>query len=86
MLGGDSSKKSSTSLRKAVYAKRDQGRSMDPGALDFAENDDDDEEEATDLEDNTNEISSSRGRQHAFKILEARNKIPAAGMWRSLAT
>ena len=70
-------------LRRASYADRDRGRDLDPGPLDFAaenvdeeESDDDDEEQGPD---------ETRGRHRALKILEARSKIPSEGMWRSLA-
>lgn len=75
-------------LRKASYAKRDRSRAIDPGALDFivgvgeeAEEDESDDEPANP----TNTASEGRGRQRALKILEARSKIPEAGMWMSLA-
>ncbi|KAH7912953.1 hypothetical protein BJ138DRAFT_1003417 [Hygrophoropsis aurantiaca] len=74
----------SATLRRASYAERDRSRLMDPGALDFAIQDDEDEDEG----ESDNELSKvdvrdeERGRQRAFKILEARSKIPAAGMWR----
>jgi hypothetical protein len=59
---------------------------MDPGALDFAleeedDEDDDDDNEAT----RTSTDQDGRGRQHALKILQLRSEVPASGMWRSLA-
>lgn len=78
---------SSTSFRKASYAERDRSRAMDPGTLDFiagggegAEQDESDDEPGQ-----TNVPEEGRGRQRALKILEARSKIPEAGMWMSLA-
>ncbi|KAA1466459.1 hypothetical protein DENSPDRAFT_925878 [Dentipellis sp. KUC8613] len=68
----------SAAIRKATYAERDRGRSLDPGALDFA-TDDDDEKSDT-------EQGPGRGRNHALKILQARSELPPEGMWRSLAT
>ncbi|TDL29529.1 hypothetical protein BD410DRAFT_779952 [Rickenella mellea] len=74
--------KSPTALRKAAYAERDRSREMDPGILDFADDYNDEEDPTSD----SSNVSASRGRQHAFKILKARSEIPDAGMWRSLAT
>ncbi|KII95290.1 hypothetical protein PLICRDRAFT_34131 [Plicaturopsis crispa FD-325 SS-3] len=78
---------SSAALRKAVYAERDALRALDPGPLDFAADDDDDEQEQSEEE---NPVpgdvgAGGRGRQHAYKILQKRSEVPAAGMWRSLA-
>ncbi|EGO02123.1 hypothetical protein SERLA73DRAFT_86323 [Serpula lacrymans var. lacrymans S7.3] len=78
---------SSSAFRKASYAERDRSRLMDPGALDFVAQGDEDEDES-DSEDEPSKADAfegGRGRQRAFKILQARSKIPAAGMWRSLA-
>jgi hypothetical protein len=69
---------SSLALRKATYAERDRIRAMDPGTLDFAD-EDTDEDTQTDGED------GERGRKHAQKILKARSELPAASMWRSMA-
>lgn len=72
---------SSSTLRRAAYAERDRQRSLDPGALDFSL-EEDDEEEATE------EITSGTGhtgRDRALRILQARSSLPEAGMWRSLA-
>jgi hypothetical protein len=78
---------SSATLRRASYAERDRSRAIDPGALDFiagngeeAEDDQSDEEPTK-----ANVADEGRGRQRAFKILQARSKIPEAGMWMSLA-
>ncbi|CDO71394.1 hypothetical protein BN946_scf184908.g152 [Trametes cinnabarina] len=71
---------SSSSLRRASYAERDRKRSIDPGALDFAvDNDVADEDVESDPE------TGGKARQRALKILQARDDMPAAGMWRSLA-
>ncbi|KAH9948340.1 hypothetical protein B0H21DRAFT_777899 [Amylocystis lapponica] len=72
---------SSTAMRRAAYAERDRSRSIDPGALDFApdEGDEDDEDDAVDTS------VGGRARQRALRILQARNEVPEAGMWRSLA-
>jgi len=77
----------SATLRRASYAERDRSRAIDPGALDFiagegeeAEDDESDEESTK-----ANLADEGRGRQRAFKILQARSKIPEAGMWMSLA-
>lgn len=78
---------SASALRKASYAARDRGRSMDPGTLDFVSQDDegDEDDESDDEPSQMDTPDEARGRQRAFKILEARSKLPAAGMWRSLA-
>ncbi|KAH7931149.1 hypothetical protein BV22DRAFT_1052884 [Leucogyrophana mollusca] len=71
----------SASLRRASYAERDRSRLMDPGALDFAIQDED--EDGDESEDELSEVHAQdegRGRQRAFKILEARSKIPAEGI------
>ena len=65
---------SSASIRKAKYAERDRARSMDPGTLNFAAIEEEEE----------NQISDRRGRKLALKILKARNKIPEAETWKSL--
>lgn len=77
---------STSALRKASYAARDRDRSMDPGTLDFVSQDEGDEDDESDDEPSQmGPHNEARGRQRAFKILEARSKLPAAGMWRSLA-
>ncbi|KAI0637989.1 hypothetical protein C8Q77DRAFT_1153680 [Trametes polyzona] len=68
------------SLRRASYADRDRARAIDPGALDFAV----DEDEVEDDVDSDPE-TGGKARQRALKILKARDEMPAAGMWRSLA-
>ncbi|KAL4081397.1 hypothetical protein V8B97DRAFT_1922557 [Scleroderma yunnanense] len=74
---------SSATLRRELYAERDRSRHLDPGALDFtAESGDEGSDEETD---EASVPDEARGRHHALKILEARSKIPAEGMWRSLA-
>ncbi|ETW84015.1 hypothetical protein HETIRDRAFT_123713 [Heterobasidion irregulare TC 32-1] len=80
----EASNGSSAAIRRASYAERDRGRSMDPGALDFEAADDDDESDADNM-DNMTQVGN-RGRRQALKILQARSELPAEGMWRSLAT
>ena len=77
---------SSTALRKAAYAERDRTRSMDPGALDFAAEDDEDVDES-DADSLTlgSSDAGQRGRKQALKILQLRSRLPEEGMWRSLA-
>lgn len=77
----------STTLRKASYAERDRSRAMDPGTLDFIAGDREEvrEDEGNEEPDRTDVADEGRGRQRALKILEARSKIPEAGMWMSLA-
>lgn len=66
-------------MRKASYAERDRLRSIDPGIVDFADEDDDEEADIDD--DLDNEHVGGRARQRALKIIEARNSVPAAGMF-----
>ncbi|KAF8239024.1 hypothetical protein L208DRAFT_1239740 [Tricholoma matsutake] len=77
---------SRTALRKAVYAERDRSRSIDPGALDFEEEEEKSHLVADDeaFKDDTAD-AGDRGRNRALKILQAGSEIPEAGMWRSLA-
>ncbi|KAF9236214.1 hypothetical protein BU15DRAFT_89261 [Melanogaster broomeanus] len=77
----------SSALRRASYAERDRTRARDPGALDFPNEDGaDDEDEESDAEPSrVDTANEGRGRQRALKILEARSKVPEAGMWMSLA-
>jgi len=77
--------KTAAAIRKETYAERDRVRAMDPGVLDFAADDDVDDETDTELIVEADQISMSRSRQHALKILEAGSKVPAEGLWRSLA-
>ncbi|KAK7696035.1 hypothetical protein QCA50_000676 [Cerrena zonata] len=83
-------RKSSAALRKASYAERDRMRSIDPGIVDFVDEDDgedeDDEDDDAVLGDDVNvQQVGGRARRRALKILQARDSVPAAGMWRSLA-
>lgn len=79
---------SSATIRKAKYAERDRSRSMDPGALDFA-TEEDEEDTGDQMEGDQiaieTQVSGERGRKQALKILKARSELPEAGMWRSLA-
>jgi hypothetical protein len=82
--------RSTVALRKAAYAERDRSRSIDPGALDFEE--DEEEEEATSdvegdaLSQDSTANAGGRGRNRALRILQAGSEVPEAGMWRSLTT
>jgi hypothetical protein len=69
---------SSASIRKAKYAERDRTHSMDPGTLDFATIEEEDDEEESEISDD------GRSRKLALKILKARNKIPEVETWKSL--
>ncbi|TRM67860.1 hypothetical protein BD626DRAFT_107199 [Schizophyllum amplum] len=77
-------RESSTARRKQMYGERDRERGLDPGALDFTGEEDEEEsdEDTTRGEDGK---SMSRGKQRALKILESASKVPEEGMWRSLA-
>ncbi|KAJ7887479.1 hypothetical protein B0H14DRAFT_3082019 [Mycena olivaceomarginata] len=80
----------SSSVRRAVYAERDLQRARDPGALDFAADDNSViEEEEEEGENETRTPLSLVRRQRpprALKILQARSDLPDSGMWRSLAS
>ena len=78
---------STSTLRRASYAERDKKRAMDPGALDFTAEEDEEgsgvSEEETELaEDDT----GTRSRKKALRILQKSSEVPEEGMWRSLAT
>jgi hypothetical protein len=55
--------------------------SQDPGVLDFAGYDDNENDE----DDEPSDLPGQRSRQQALKILQARSRVPEEGMWRSLA-
>ncbi|CAA7258578.1 unnamed protein product [Cyclocybe aegerita] len=74
---------SAAAVRKAAYAERDRLRSMDPGALDFANGPD---EQDDDDDDDEEEPSEQKARKQALRILQARSEVPEEGMWRSLAS
>lgn len=81
-----SKKKSPAAIRKDTYIKRDRLRAMDPGVLDFMaeEDDDDDDSPSSGSQDDVAQVSTSRGRLHALKILKAGSSVPDAGLWRSM--
>lgn len=54
---------------------------MDPGTLDFATIEEEEDEEET----LTNRGSGERSRKLALKILKARDELPEDGAWRSVA-
>jgi hypothetical protein len=60
---------------------------MDPGALDFTAEDDEDEMDDSDGDSLSHGTPSAgqRGRKRALKILQLRSRLPEEGMWRSLA-
>ena len=75
-------KKSAAAHRREVYAERNRIKQVDPGLLDYA---DDEVDTPSPDGDDMNEVSVSRSRQHALNIIKARNSLPAEGLWRSLA-
>ncbi|OCB84377.1 hypothetical protein A7U60_g8361 [Sanghuangporus baumii] len=80
-------KRSAASIRKEVYAERNKARGLDPGILDFIDDDDDEGEGGSpEPEDPVDQVSTSRSRQHALEIIRTRNAAPPEGLWRSLAT
>ncbi|KJA29749.1 hypothetical protein HYPSUDRAFT_60602 [Hypholoma sublateritium FD-334 SS-4] len=77
---------STAAIRKALYTARDRNRAIDPGPLDFAvEEDDEDESTESDGEQDQAREVGEQGRRNALKIIQARDELPAEGMWRSLA-
>ncbi|KAI6152399.1 hypothetical protein BKA82DRAFT_12669 [Pisolithus tinctorius] len=74
-----------SSGRHVSFAERDPTTRR--GTLDFISTvETEEDEEGSDEEPTQVSIpDEARGRQRAFKILKARSKVPAAGMWRSLA-
>lgn len=80
---------SATASRLKAYAERDRKREFDPGYMDFLGGDF--EGDGADLKipsepGGSGQVAQSRSREQAFQILEARNKLPAEGIWRSLAS
>lgn len=63
-----------SSLRRQSYAERDRVRPIDPGALDFAVDEDGAEEDVE-----SDPETGGKARQRALKILKARDEMPAAG-------
>ncbi|EJD01144.1 uncharacterized protein FOMMEDRAFT_169318 [Fomitiporia mediterranea MF3/22] len=84
-------KRSAAAIRKQVYAERNKKRSLDPGVLDFVDEEDGDENASPDNvdvghdDDEVDQVSASRSRQHALEIIKLRNRVPPEGFWRSLA-
>lgn len=89
---------SAAAMRRASYAERDRQRAMDPGALDFATEDDEEEGESSEEEvdagagpgpgpgpGDVEAEMGTRSRRRALRILQKRSEIPEEGMWRSLA-
>lgn len=81
----DGKEKSAASKRKQVYAERNTARGLDPGVLDFVDEDDGEDVDGPDQDDDISLVSTSRSRQHALNIIKARNSVPPEGLWRSLA-
>ncbi|KZT13055.1 uncharacterized protein LAESUDRAFT_27866 [Laetiporus sulphureus 93-53] len=63
---------SSAAVRRQIYLERDRQRSIDPGALDFTEDMDDEEEPEIQPEAEVGSLAQKR----ALQILEASNRIP----------
>ena len=76
-LTGSLAKASSAALRRASYAERDRNRSVDPGALDFTEEDEVDDEDDVTAQPETEGIAKSM--QRALKILQKGSETPGAG-------
>ncbi|KAF7798920.1 hypothetical protein EIP86_010148 [Pleurotus ostreatoroseus] len=70
-------KVSAAALRRASYAERDRNRLLDPGALDFTAEDDDEEDD----EDVAEGEDSTKSRQLALRILQKRSQLPADGAY-----
>lgn len=75
--------KSAAASRKEIYAERNKVRGLDPGILDF-DYEEDEDAKSPEYDDEPDQVSASRSRQHALKIIQARNSVPAEGLWRSL--
>ncbi|KLO18060.1 hypothetical protein SCHPADRAFT_900052 [Schizopora paradoxa] len=83
----ESTQASATAIRQKAYAERDVKREFDPGYMDFLGGEfGEDEIDMTLPSEAEGHVSQSRSREQAFQILEARNKLPPDGMWRSLAS
>jgi len=88
-------KHSAAAMRRASYAERDRQRAMDPGALDFATEDEEEGESSEEEVDagagagagavDVEAEMGTRSRRRALRILQKRSEIPEEGMWRSLA-
>ncbi|KAF7302095.1 SET domain-containing protein [Mycena indigotica] len=80
----------STSHRNNMYAERDIHRAIDPGALDFAVDNqvivEEDETQPINGADETNQNSISTARDRALRILQARSELPDPSMFYSLAS
>ena len=71
-------KASAAALRRASYAARDRSRAIDPGALDFAAEDDEEgeeDEEKLDAED----VEGPKSRRIALTIIHKRDSLPPDG-------
>ena len=68
-------------MRRASYAERDRLRSIDPGALDFAV-DDDEAEDADELVAGADQVGG-KSMQRALNILQKHSEIPGAGTFPS---
>ena len=71
-------KASAAALRRASYAERDRHRSIDPGALDFAAEDDDEGEEEDDKL-NAEDVEGPKSRRIALTIIQKRQSLPPDG-------
>ena len=67
----------SAAMRRASYAERDRHRSIDPGALDFTEEDEVDDEDEVANQPETEGVAKSM--QRALKILQKGSETPGAG-------
>ncbi|THV08203.1 hypothetical protein K435DRAFT_958810 [Dendrothele bispora CBS 962.96] len=67
----------SSTIRRAAYAERDLDRGIDPGALDFVAEEENENEQ-------DEESSARTSREKAQRILEARSQVPADGMLHSM--
>ena len=70
-------KVSAEAMRRASYAERDRMRMVDPGALDFDVEDDDDEESGNSMANDTQ--AGGKSMQRALNILQKHSEIPGAG-------
>ena len=87
----DETHSSAVANRLKAYSERDRKRAFDPGYMDFIGGDMEDdlnigEDEMSSEANSEGEVSKSRSREHALQILKARSRMPAEGIWRSLAS
>lgn len=82
LVSGSLDKVSAAAMRRASYAQRDRMREIDPGALDFDIEEEDEEEVAQFMENDTQ--VGGKSMQRAMNILQKHSEIPNAGRFSAL--